>query len=100
MRMPRRSLSLSCWPGKKESIFADGDVSRIARLLGKKHLLLGKALDVLTSDQVSVGVALDTLVRVLKPVDWAKFPSDSYVDLYEIFLARYDPALRRQSGSY
>lgn len=82
--------------------FSDIDVHRIARQLGKKHLLLGKALDVLTDEylQAQHGVAIDTLVRVIGTVDWAEFPEDTYVDLYEEFLERYDPALRRRSGSY
>lgn len=82
--------------------FSDVDVHRIARQLGKKHLLLGKALDVLTDEYLRAqhGVAIDTLLRVIGTVDWAEFPEDTYVDLYEEFLERYDPALRRRSGSY
>lgn len=82
--------------------FSDVDVHRIARQLGKKHLLLGKALDVLTDEYLRAqhGVAIDTLLRVIGTVDWAEFPEDAYVDLYEEFLERYDPALRRRSGSY
>ncbi|MGH4010230.1 MAG: type ISP restriction/modification enzyme [Pseudonocardiaceae bacterium] len=82
--------------------FSDVDVHRIARQLGKKHLLLGKALDVLTDEYLRAqhGVAIDTLLRVIGTVDWTEFPEDTYVDLYEEFLERYDPALRRRSGSY
>lgn len=49
--------------------FGDGDLQRIARLLGKKHLLLGKAHDVLTSDRAHTRIAVDILVRVIRLVD-------------------------------
>jgi hypothetical protein len=80
--------------------FSDVDVHRIARQLGKKHLLLGKALDVLIDEYLRTQHGVDTLLRVIETVDWAEFPEDTYVDLYEEFLQRYDPALRRRSGSY
>lgn len=81
--------------------FHGRSIGEIARLLGKKHSLMGRALAVLTDQpEEEHSVALTTMLRVLSVVDWAKFPDDSYAMLYENFLAAYDPALRRQSGVY
>ena len=81
--------------------FHGRSISEIARLLGKKHSLMGRALTVLTDQpDEEHSVALTTMVRVLSVVDWADFPDDSYAMLYENFLAEYDPKLRRQSGTY
>lgn len=76
-------------------------ISEIARLLGKKHSLMGKALGVLTDQpEEEHSVALTTMLRVIGVVDWSYFPEGSYVMLYENFLTKYDPALRRKSGVY
>ena len=78
--------------------------AEIARQLGKKHSLLGKALDVLTeriAEQRSI--VLTSLQRVIGVVDWDVLSAkarDSYLSLYERFLEEYDPDLRRRSGSY
>ena len=78
--------------------------AEIARQLGKKHSLMGKALDVLTeriAEQRSI--VLTSLQRVIGAVDWdtlSEKTPDSYLGLYENFLEEYDPALRRRSGSY
>jgi hypothetical protein len=81
--------------------FAGRSIGEIARLLGKKHSLMGRALTVLTDqDEENHSVALTTMVRVLSVVDWSDFPDDSYSMLYENFLAKYDPSLRRKSGVY
>ncbi|MDI5978592.1 type ISP restriction/modification enzyme [Amycolatopsis magusensis] len=81
--------------------FAGRSIEEIARLLGKKHSLMGRALTVLTDQpEEEHSVALTTMLRVLSVVDWAEFPDDSYAMLYEDFLAEYDPGLRRQSGVY
>ncbi|MFI5706894.1 type ISP restriction/modification enzyme [Kribbella sp. NPDC051620] len=85
-----------------ESVDFDGQsIGEIARLLGKKHSLMGRALTVLTDlPEEDHSVALTTMIRVLSVVDWSDFPDDSYAMLYENFLAKYDPALRRKSGVY
>lgn len=76
-------------------------LGEIARLLGKKHSLMGKALAVLTDQpEEEQSIALATMLRVLTPVDWGDFPSNAYSMLYESFLTRYDPALRKKSGVY
>jgi hypothetical protein len=95
---------------KIQGVAFDGkDISAIARELRKKHLLLGKALEVLTDDALSgLGATLETLVHVIGAVDWDRFDtgvpdhvdSDAYLWLYEEFLAIYDPELRMQTGAY
>ncbi|MEU8638347.1 type ISP restriction/modification enzyme [Amycolatopsis sp. NPDC048633] len=81
--------------------FPGRSIGEIARLLGKKHSLMGRALTVLTDQpEEEHSVALTTMVRVLSVVDWAEFPDDTYAMLYERFLTAYDPALRRKSGVY
>ncbi|MFI7003618.1 type ISP restriction/modification enzyme [Nocardia sp. NPDC050175] len=81
--------------------FQGRSISEIARLLGKKHSLMGRALTVLTDQpEEEHSVALTTMVRVLSAVDWSAFPDNSYAMLYENFLTKYDPALRRKSGVY
>lgn len=81
--------------------FHGRSIGEIARLLGKKHSLMGRALTVLTDQpEEEHSVALTTMIRVLSVVDWAEFPDDSYAMLYENFLTEYDPALRRESGVY
>jgi hypothetical protein len=84
--------------------FAGGPMPEIARLLGKKHSLMGKALSVLTEESIeSRGVVIDTLRRVIGVVDWDNIEDgagSSYLLLYEKFLEVYDPELRKESGSY
>ncbi len=81
--------------------FQGRSIGEIARLLGKKHSLMGRALTVLTDQpEEEHSVALTTMIRVLSVVDLAEFPNDSYAMLYENFLTEYDPALRRESGVY
>lgn len=76
--------------------FAGRSISEIARLLGKKHSLMGRALTVLTDQpEEQHSVALTTMIRVLGAVDWSRFPDDSFSMLYEDFLAapRSSPTL-------
>ena len=78
--------------------------AEIARQLGKRHSLLGKALEVLTERVAGQrSIVLTTLQRVIGAVDWDALSdrvSDSYLSLYEQFLEEYDAELRRRSGSY
>ncbi|MGH3512190.1 MAG: type ISP restriction/modification enzyme, partial [Pseudonocardiaceae bacterium] len=72
--------------------------------------LMGRALQVLTdqfggsSEQVGpFKVTLDTLLRVISAVDWKRVRAgrrDTYLYLYEHFLAEYDPVKRQESGVY
>ena len=89
---------------RAEGIDFDGaSLDSIADRLSKKHLLMGKALETLVFDDDQSSVAIDTLVRVLAQVDWSELndsKDDRYQLLYERFLQRYDPQLRKSSGSY
>lgn len=84
--------------------FGATSLHEIARLLGKKHSLMGRALSVLTdSDATDELRTIETLRRVIGCVDWGALDTrhpDVHADLYERFLSIYDPALRRRSGSY
>ncbi|MYS22504.1 N-6 DNA Methylase [Streptomyces sp. DvalAA-14] len=89
-----------------EGIAFEGEsVHGIALKLGKRHSLMGKALDVLTEESAAVGLSttLDTLLRVIGAVDWGRLDDgsgDSYLLLYEDFLQIYDRDLRKRTGSY
>jgi Type ISP C-terminal specificity domain/N-6 DNA Methylase len=84
--------------------FNGGPLSEIARQLGKKHSLMGKALSVLTEETVEGrSIVVATMLRVFGVVDWdrlSKGRQDTYLHLYEDFLEVYDQSLRKQSGSY
>jgi hypothetical protein len=84
--------------------FDDRPLSEIARQLGKKHSLMGKALSVLTEETVEGrSVVIATMLRVFGVIDWeplSRGREDTYLHLYEHFLGVYDQSLRKQSGSY
>ncbi|MFC5747986.1 type ISP restriction/modification enzyme [Actinomadura rugatobispora] len=84
--------------------FAGKPLSEIARELGKKHSLMGKALNVLTEGTVEGhSIVVTTMLRVIGVVDWDALTDgsrDDYLYLYERFLEHYDRDLRRQSGSF
>ncbi|PZH02714.1 DNA methyltransferase [Streptomyces sp. NTH33] len=84
--------------------FENETMHGIANKLGKKHSLMGKALDVLTDDSLTgLSTTLDTLIRVIGAVDWEVLDDgsgDAYLRLYEDFLQVYDPKLRERTGSY
>ncbi|MFF9167236.1 MULTISPECIES: type ISP restriction/modification enzyme [unclassified Streptomyces] len=84
--------------------FENDTMHGIATKLGKKHSLMGKALDVLTDDSLTgLSTTLETLIRVIGPVDWGVLDDgsgDAYLRLYEDFLQVYDPKLRERTGSY
>lgn len=82
-----------------------GDLHGVAAQLGQKHTLVGRALDLLTAEQVlgKLAVSVGTLRRVLAVVDWAKISKGreaAWLYFYEEFLNVYDPALRKATGSY
>jgi Type ISP C-terminal specificity domain/N-6 DNA Methylase len=76
----------------------------IGRQLAKKHSLIGRVFSVLTDGEAADElVTIETLRQVIGTVDWASLrdkEKDIYVELYENFLEQYDPAKRRESGSY
>ena len=84
--------------------FAGRSPTDIAKQLGKKHSLMGKALSLLTEDVTSeLNYVLESMLRVIGVVDWSRLDDgtgDSYLYLYERFLEQYDPVLRRKTGSY
>lgn len=84
--------------------FAGQSIHEIARALGKQHSLMGKALDVLTDEDLMGGLytSVNTLLRVCSVVDWAKLSKrgEPWLRFYEHFLAEYDPELRKRTGSY
>ena len=76
----------------------------IARQLGKKHSLMGRAFAVLTdSDATEELRVIETLRRVIGAVEWEGLSdgqTNIYAELYEKFLTEYDPDLRKKSGTY
>jgi hypothetical protein len=75
----------------------------IAQKLGKRHLLMGQAFAVLINGADDELDTIETLRRVINVADLQALdvsPADAYVYLYERFLATYDPALRKDTGSY
>lgn len=100
-----QSVAFALLLARTEKIdFAGKSVDAIAKELGKTHSLLGKALSILTDETIgALAVTLDTLVRVISVVDFARFAkhiADPYLALYELFLEEYDPELRKKTGSY
>ncbi|MEU6034687.1 type ISP restriction/modification enzyme [Actinomadura sp. NPDC047616] len=84
--------------------FDGASVQEIARLLTKKHVLMGRAFAVLVDGSAAEELrTIETLRRVIGAVDWVGLndnQSDAYAELYERFLAVYDPHLRKTTGSY
>ena len=84
---------------------ADG-LDHVAKELRKTNSLIGTALRLLTDDaeqQATLQTSMNTLVRVLDVVDWAKISkgkTDAWLYFYEDFLEVYDNALRKLTGSY
>ncbi|EPR77506.1 Adenine specific DNA methyltransferase [Leifsonia rubra CMS 76R] len=75
----------------------------IGKKLGTEHSLMGKALQLLTEGVSGDFVpTIDLLRRVIGAVEWdaVRKNKDTYLHLYENFLAEYDPELRRSTGTY
>jgi len=75
----------------------------VGQKLGADHSLMGKALQLLTNDVRGDFVAtIDLLRRVVGAVQWdaVRKNKDTYLHLYENFLAEYDPELRKATGTY
>lgn len=76
----------------------------VGRQIAKKHTLIGRAFSILIdSDATDELTTIDTLRRVIGAVDWAALDdghTDVYAELYENFLAAYNPDRRKDSGSY
>src|SRR6516164_2550085 len=84
---------------------ADG-LDRVGKQLGKTNSLIGAALRLLTDEvgnEATLKTSLGALVRVLDAVNWhaiSKGNLDAWLYFYEDFLAVYDNALRKLTGSY
>ncbi len=84
---------------------ADG-LDHAGKELGKTNSLIGAALRLLTDevdDEATLKTSLRALVRVLDAVNWhvvSKGKPDAWLYFYEDFLAVYDNALRKLTGSY
>jgi hypothetical protein len=85
-------------------VFQGTPLLEIGRQLSKKHLLIGRAFQVLLdSAAVEELRTIETLHRIVGVVDFNRpkgVRPSIYVDLYEKFLASYDPSRRKESGSY
>lgn len=81
-------------------------IDKAALALKKSNSLIGTALRLLTDSsevQQALDSALRTLARVLDAVNWptlTKGAADAWLYFYEDFLAVYDNALRKRTGSY
>ncbi|HEV7223557.1 MAG TPA: type ISP restriction/modification enzyme [Pirellulales bacterium] len=84
---------------------ADG-LDQVGKRLGKTNSLIGAALRLLTDEvgnKATLKTSLDALVRVLDAMNWhaiSKGKPDAWLYFYEDFLAVYDNALRKLTGSY
>lgn len=75
----------------------------VGQKLGTDHSLMGKALQLLTQDVKGDFLpTIDLLSRVVGAVQWdaVRKNKDTYLHLYENFLAEYDPDLRKATGTY
>lgn len=81
-------------------------IGKAALELRGSNSLIATALRLLTDDpdnQQALKTSIDTLTRVLDVVDWptlTKGDPDAWLYFYEDFLAVYDNALRKRTGSY
>ena len=92
-----------------------GGLDQVGKQLGKTNSLIGDALRLLTDkvdNESTLKTSLETLVRVLDAVNWRAISKkkkkkekeeedpDAWLYFYEDFLAVYDNALRKLTGSY
>lgn len=88
---------------RSKNIELSGSLDGVAKELSQSSTLIGTALRLLTEQELDLGPALKTLQRVLDKVSWAKVSKgdgEAWLNFYEDFLAVYDGALRRKTGSY
>ena len=91
---------------RAKGISLDGGIDAAAKKLSGSNSLIGTALRILTDDVVQAAVlptSVATLGRVLAVVNWPKVSKgnpEAWLYFYEEFLAEYDNALRKQTGSY
>lgn len=86
-------------------VFEGSEIPAIGEKLAKRHLLVGRALSILTARPdrgLSIeerSIVLQTMRRVIGAADWTDWPT-TYHEMYEDFLEAYDPKLRRSTGAY
>lgn len=85
--------------------FEHKTLPQIALELGDDHSLLGRALQLLTDGDLTKALAtsLEPLRQVIGAVNWDQLKagtSEPWLHFYEHFLERYDPELRKATGSY
>jgi len=93
---------------RRESVIFEGlEVPDIGERLAKRHLLVGRALSILTARPdrgksiEERSIVLQTMRRVVGAADWSRWSSaGTYHWLYERFLEAYDPKIRRLTGAY
>jgi hypothetical protein len=91
---------------RTRGITLSGGIEHAAVELRKSNSLIGTALRLLTDNEEvrrALDSALRTLARVIDAVDWpslTKGDADAWLYFYEDFLAVYDNALRKRTGSY
>lgn len=96
-----QTITFSLLLARSAGIDFDGaSLHEIGRQLSKHHSLIGRAFTVLTDTAAEELRTIETLRRVIGVVDWQEYPTDAYAELYERFLAAYDPKLRKDTGSY
>ena len=99
-----QTITFALLLARVDGISTDGmPLHEIGRLLGKRHSLIGRAFSVLTDG--AAGEELRTIGTLRRVVGAANLAMDDgetgiYADLYERFLAKYDPDLRTLSGSF
>lgn len=88
---------------RSKDIELSGSLDGVAKELSQSSTLIGTALRLLTEQELDLGPALATLARVLDAVSWtevSKGDGEAWLNFYEDFLAVYDSALRKKTGSY
>lgn len=93
---------------RREGVVFEGlELPGIGEKLAKRHLLVGRALTLLTERPdrgASIeerSIVLQTMRRVIGAADWSTWKiGANYHWLYEEFLEAYDPELRKQTGAY
>ncbi len=99
-----QTITFAMLLARADGIGFDTSIHEIARRLARRHLIIGRAFGVLTDGAAADELrTIETLRRVIAVVEWQTLQDstvDSYSQLYERFLAIYDPMLRKTTGSY
>ena len=93
---------------RREGVIFEGlEIPDIGEKLAKRHMLVGRALSILTArpdrgrSVEERSLVLQTMRRMIGVADWSLWSTaGTYHWLYEEFLEAYDPAIRRKTGAY